>query len=922
MKRLLTILLLLLSISALGAFTQFGLLPPPDGLLTTKGSIIGHDGSEQQEFLACADGEILEWDAVETQGFKCVTIPVGIAEPSAASGDMLYYDGTDWLTADALKYNDTLNTLSIGQSDGDTQHTVSGATITSSFEIHSEGLADLGGFAIHRHNNNFSFGAHQLMLRSRGTHDTPLVVQDEDILARIISAGYNGTGNDMSSEIRMTVDGAVGVGDMPGRIEFLTSADGSNAPAERMRIAADGDITMSGTGAVKIHSGTTAQQPSAPAAGMLRFNSDDTQFEGYDGTAWGAIAGGSTSPTTTKGDITVHDGTSDVRLPIGADGEVLYADSTTTEGAAWKNPISGISQSHVVGRATQVGAANCNYQTSISTSLIEMVTDADCDVWVANGITATNDALEITIPDARTDGYYRIDFSGIMRTALGADSNGTFRLYNQTDSQVLNGGAYTSNDFESPQDASSFANHISSIVKFSSTGDKVIDLRAISGGSNDAFVFNDVANDRRFLSFVVYFEPDENSPVATQEVGLTDVYAHSNGNTELTANVTNIDFSTEVRDKFNEWNGSEFTSRKKQKVKFEGHIILDTAVTFAVELYVDTGSGYSVAQRCSDVQSSTSAGLFDCSYELEAEWKAAVRITQSEGLNNSTFPQQRHYINISEVITESTLLGKFEGINDTELCQVEAVSNTATTITANTEDIPFTIVNKDNCAGWSNAGNTGGDLNDAFTAPRSARYDVKFSIIDNNASGDLNINAYVDGALSKVVHDTASGGSSRYMGGFSIDLLKDEVLTFRTSDTITLITSSVSHWITITESPDLSAVVDNLGNSKRLREDQYSESEIEWGKWNGEQLYRRCFTVGSDITTTSTITTWASGLNPKNLGGHVPNSWQFFRATEAGSGADFVVVTYNDTTGEVGAILSGTTYQVSSGTSFCMEYTK
>jgi len=39
-------------------------------------------------------------------------------------------------------------------------------------------------------------------------------------------------------------------------------------------------------------SGTTAQRDGSPAAGYIRFNSDDTSFEGYDGSAWGSIGGG------------------------------------------------------------------------------------------------------------------------------------------------------------------------------------------------------------------------------------------------------------------------------------------------------------------------------------------------------------------------------------------------------------------------------------------------------------------------------------------------------------------------------------------------------------------------------------------------------------------------------------------------------
>jgi len=46
------------------------------------------------------------------------------------------------------------------------------------------------------------------------------------------------------------------------------------------------------TGSGVLPSGTTAQRDGSPAAGYIRFNSDETSFEGYDGSAWGAIGGG------------------------------------------------------------------------------------------------------------------------------------------------------------------------------------------------------------------------------------------------------------------------------------------------------------------------------------------------------------------------------------------------------------------------------------------------------------------------------------------------------------------------------------------------------------------------------------------------------------------------------------------------------
>jgi hypothetical protein len=48
------------------------------------------------------------------------------------------------------------------------------------------------------------------------------------------------------------------------------------------------------TGSAVIPSGTEAQRDGTPLAGYFRFNIDVSKFEGYNGTAWGAVGGGAT----------------------------------------------------------------------------------------------------------------------------------------------------------------------------------------------------------------------------------------------------------------------------------------------------------------------------------------------------------------------------------------------------------------------------------------------------------------------------------------------------------------------------------------------------------------------------------------------------------------------------------------------------
>ena len=56
----------------------------------------------------------------------------------------------------------------------------------------------------------------------------------------------------------------------------------------------------SATDSMHIPVGTTAQRPGSPAAGYFRFNSTETQFEGYDGSEWGEIGGGGATKSVTN----------------------------------------------------------------------------------------------------------------------------------------------------------------------------------------------------------------------------------------------------------------------------------------------------------------------------------------------------------------------------------------------------------------------------------------------------------------------------------------------------------------------------------------------------------------------------------------------------------------------------------------------
>ena len=102
---------------------------------------------------------------------------------------------------------------------------------------------------------------------------------------------------------------------------------------------ATGDGTFTGTGQVKVPAGTTGQRSGSPVNGMLRYNSDLGQFEGYASSAWGGIggaqAGGAivTNKTTASVSYTIASGENG--LSVGPVSVASGVTVTVSSGQRW-----------------------------------------------------------------------------------------------------------------------------------------------------------------------------------------------------------------------------------------------------------------------------------------------------------------------------------------------------------------------------------------------------------------------------------------------------------------------------------------------------------------------------------------------------------------------------------------------------------
>lgn len=116
------------------------------------------------------------------------------------------------------------------------------------------------------------------------------------------------------------------------------------------------------------------------AEGMVSYLDDVNQVQVYNGSSWVAVGG--SSPLTTKGDLYTYS-TTDARLGVGTNGQVLTADSTTATGLKWATAAGG-------GKVLQVVNATTTTSTTISTTTLT-------DTTITASITPSSSTSKILV---------------------------------------------------------------------------------------------------------------------------------------------------------------------------------------------------------------------------------------------------------------------------------------------------------------------------------------------------------------------------------------------------------------------------------------------------------------------------------------------------------------------------------------------
>ncbi len=107
-------------------------------------------------------------------------------------------------------------------------------------DVHQDASNDVARFTTYGSTNDIR------LRRTQGTKASPTATGGANtILGRIFAEGYNGSGFTAAAAIEMSTDAAGGTAtDMPGRIAFWTTPDGSGTLQERMRITNNGNVAI------------------------------------------------------------------------------------------------------------------------------------------------------------------------------------------------------------------------------------------------------------------------------------------------------------------------------------------------------------------------------------------------------------------------------------------------------------------------------------------------------------------------------------------------------------------------------------------------------------------------------------------------------------------------------------------------------
>lgn len=130
-------------------------------------------------------------------------------------------------------------------------------------------------------------------------------------------------------------------------------------------------------------------------------------------------------------------------------------------------------------------------------------------------------------------------------------------------------------------------------------------------------------------------------------------------------------------------------------------------------------------------------------------------------------------------------------------------------------------------------------------------------------------------------------------------------------------------YIQITRFPDYMSIAASMIDRKIYDGSEQLAGEIAVVGGVEKTVYRRCYEIATDITTTTTIATIDTGLEPTEWNmGSAANAERWYGENLTFTTADYVTLYYTETTGEIVAEIVGSARVLLADRRFCLKYIK
>lgn len=455
-----------------------------------------------------------------------------------------------------------------------------------------------------------------------------------------------------------------------------------------------------------------------------------------------------------------------------SDGAGLQVDNCFI-GKVSPTDIREVSGAQLVGNIKWAGKASCSWVVT-SPSYTSVSANANCNDGVITGNLVSSNLKHpsITIPNARTDGFYRIRLSGVITLTSFSTTATSYATLEHNGERI-----HTS----TRSNSQTFFPALEGEIKFTSSGDKYIEPKfATSNAANPMGIYADNAD--RPLTYSVYFFPDSTSNIVTQNTELTATTAN-----EFVANVS----STGVVSGENfDWINGNCTNAIPMVCTFNTNIFSVAPICQVTTTKTSGGEfGAVVTQNNVTIYRSNSAG------GAEAVAGVMIECTRSTDYNKS-----------------ATIIGKFENINSSELVKVEANTSSLTSIGS----AVFTTVTYSNEV-FDNY-NSFNPSTGEFTVPRDGFYSLSATASIVNATGSDRIIEFFKNGTNFIrgVRVAPTGVTGLVVTANNIRLQQGDVITARvySGNGATVETLAQAATFLVTELPDTESIIKNLSNQK------------------------------------------------------------------------------------------------------------